>query len=154
MLNPSFEACNNAHSSMGAYFPKPSSILGNIKNKPAASTIAKSPTLLTWLVKKENGTSVFKTAFLWLLQMLDLKKKNKKNLAIYLYVCEIDLPIFVTVHFLQNTYLESFLSAVYIVRILRIYDTNTSHLYSICLFIVFVCGFTGFFFFNKPLIFE
>ena len=76
--------------------------------------------------------------------MLDLKKK----LAIYLYVYEIDLPIFVTVHFLQDTYLESIVSAVYIVRILslKIYATNTSHLYSVCLFIVFICGFTGFFF--------
>lgn len=93
MLNPSFEACNNAHSSMGAYFPKPSSILGNIKNKPAASTIAKSPTLLTWLVKKENGTSVFKTAFLWLLQMLDSKKKKQKKPG-HLFVCVWDWPAY------------------------------------------------------------
>ena len=71
------------------------------------------------------------------------------KLAIYLYVCEIDLPIFVTVHFLQDIYLESFVSAVYIVRIvsLKIYATNTSHFYSICLFIVFICGFNKVFFF-------
>ena len=44
---PPFTLKKKSFTVMGAYFPKPSSILGNIKNKPAASTIAKSPTLLT-----------------------------------------------------------------------------------------------------------